>query len=101
MSSHLLQLSERATQAEGQVFGHAQAGDHIGLSRPVPMLGNGSEGHSNQPLVMEKLGEQIDVKRLYAVVEDNDPIVVMSDFADRSWHVGSLRGTGLEFGRAA
>lgn len=93
MSPNLLQLSERATKAEGQIFGHPQTDNHVGLPRPVSVLSDGGEGHTDDPLVVKQFGEQINVQRLYAVVEDNDPIVVMSDFPYRSWHVTSLRKT--------
>lgn len=93
MSPNLLQLSERATKAEGQIFGHPQTDNHVGLPRSVPMLGDGGERHAHQAFLVEKLGEEIDVERLNPVVEDNDPIVVMSDFPYRSRHVTSLRKT--------
>jgi hypothetical protein len=92
-SLHLLHLTERPTQAERQILAHAQAGDHIGFPSPVAVLGDRREGHTNKPFVMEKLGEEIDMQRLYPVVEDNDPIAVMADFTYRSGHVTSLRVT--------
>lgn len=103
MSPNLLQLSERTTKTEGQVFGHPQTDNHVGLPRTVSMLGDGGEGHADDPLVMKQFGEEIDVQRLYAFVEDNDPIVVMSDFPYRSGHVTSLRKTwvGLNLAECA
>lgn len=93
MSSNVLQLPECPAQAECQIFNHSDTDDNVSLLRPVSMLRDGGEGNANNSLLMEKLGEEIDVERLYAVIEDNDPIAVMADFPYRPRHVISLRNT--------
>lgn len=96
MSSNVLQLSQRPAQAESQILNHADTDDHIGLFRPVSVLCDRREGDADDALLVEKLGEEIDMERLYPVVEDNDPIAVMADFSDCARHVISLRETWFD-----
>jgi hypothetical protein len=91
--SHTLQLPQSPAQAESHVFDHPHANNHVGLLRPVSVLRDSGEGNADNAVFMEKLGEEIDMQRLYPVVEDNDPIAVMADFTYRSGHVTSLRVT--------
>lgn len=87
----LLQRSQRATQAEGKVFGHPHADNHVRFLCAVSVLRNGGEGHADKAFLVEKLGEQIDVKRLDALVEDDQPVVSVFDLTNGSRHRFSLR----------
>ena len=87
----LLQRPQGSTQAEGKVFGHSHADNHVRFLCAVSVLRNSSEGHTDESFLVEKLGEQIDVKRLDALVEDDQPVVSVFDLADRPSHRFSLR----------
>lgn len=82
----LLQRPQCSTQTESKVFRHSHADNHVRFLCAVSMLRHGSEGHTDQAFLVEKLGEQIDVQRGNGVGEDHQPVVAVFDLADSPSH---------------
>jgi hypothetical protein len=87
-----LQPLECPAKAESSVLGHSEADRYVRFLCAVSMLRNGSEGHADDAFLGEQFGEEIDVKRGYALVKNHDPISVMLNFPNGSWHRFSIPG---------
>lgn len=86
-----LQGAESAAQAERQILGHSKADNHVRFLCAVSMLRHCGKGHTDEAFIVEKLGEEIDVERLDALVEDNEPVVAIFDLTHGARHQFSLR----------
>lgn len=81
-----LQSVQAAAQRPGCFRLHTETSNHISFRHPVSIGRDSRERHADYAVMLGDFGDEIGPQRVRAVIEDNDYVVAVADFADCSDH---------------
>lgn len=84
--SPAFQSVQAAAQSPGCFRLHTEASNHISFRHAISVRAYSRERHADYAVMLGDFGAEIGPKRVRAVIEDNDYVVAVSNFADCADH---------------
>ena len=81
-----LQSMQAAAQRPGCFSLHTEASNNIGFWHPIAVRADSRERHADYAVMLGDFGAEIGPQRVGSVIEDNDYVVAVADFADCADH---------------